>query len=145
MSPAESDIEDPESTQLEIDFDWEDDEVDEIMDDESDGGLDDDFNLSSNEVEPNVNTEEPISLSRDVSDSEDGYNGLLEIEEENEESYNSEDYDDDEDMPFDEESLNADLDEMFANDDSYSDNDSSSRKRERDDDEGEEHITKKQK
>ncbi|GAA5811799.1 hypothetical protein MFLAVUS_005244 [Mucor flavus] len=145
VSPAESDIENPESTQLEIDFDWEDDEVDAILDDESDGGLDDDFNLSSNEVEPNVNTEEPISLSRDASDSEDSYSGLLEIEEENDGSYNSEDYDDDEDMPFDEESLNADLDEMFANDDSYSDNDSSARKRERDDDEGGEHTMKKQK
>ncbi|KAI9244428.1 hypothetical protein EDC94DRAFT_439463 [Helicostylum pulchrum] len=144
VSPAEPDIEDPESTQLEIDFDWEDDEVDEILGDESDGGLDGDFNLSSNEVEPNVNTQEPLSLS----DSEGGYSGLLEMEEENDGSYNSEDYDDDEDMPFDEESLNADLDEMFANDDSYSDNDSSSRKRDKDDDdddEGDEHIVKKQK
>ncbi|KAG2236026.1 hypothetical protein BDF21DRAFT_393024 [Thamnidium elegans] len=142
-SPEESDIEDPESTQLEIDFDWEDDEVDEILDDESDGGLDDDFNLSSNEVEPNVNTQEPSPPSHDNSDSEGEYSGLLEVEEENNRSDNSDGDDDDDDMLFDEESLNADLDEMFANDDSDSDSDSSSRKRDRDDNEGDKHIVKK--
>ncbi|KAI9361840.1 hypothetical protein BD770DRAFT_425557 [Pilaira anomala] len=157
ISPAESDIEDPESTQLEIDFDWEDDEVDEVLGDESEGGIndddddDEDFNIGSSEIDPLIKeTIRPLSMQQQVNnDSEDDdFNYMLEMDNENN---NKSDNSDDEDM-FDEESLNADLDEMFANeeDDDDEEEEKSSfevKKRDRDDsdDSDDEHPFKKQK
>lgn len=130
--------------------------MDEVLDDESDGGLgindddddddDEDFDIGSSEIDPPIKeTIRPSSTQQQVNnDNEDAdFNYMHEIDNENnDKSDNS----DDEDM-FDEESLNADLDEMFANeeeDDEEEESDFEAKKRDRDDSD-DDHPFKKQK